>query len=490
MREVKLPRGRWEYDPGTPLGPAGGFGAVYLGKDSSGRQVAVKRLTVDVEQAGHRELRIAEGLIGQDFAHLLPILDAGADADSGNYFVVMERAEVSLAEFIQANGPQNEGAAIAILKHIALGIQELGTLVHRDVKPGNILLQGEAWKIADFGIAKFVAEATSANTLRGFLSYPYAAPELWRREDVTKAADVYALGCVAHFVLRGVPPFRGPLESDYRRQHDGEAPPPLAASNRLRLLVTNCLRKPPEARPSIARSGTELEAIEHVLPSAVDSQLQEALAEVRAVEASQEAERQRTRSLIAARRELASAGIESLGDIVRELFNGISGALGDEVRRSGDLDSGVAMRAGHGSLIVTVPFQVLEEAAFPQSGWNVAAGAVIRVTQEGRPYKGRGANLWYAKLGTDESFRWWEQAYMTSALLRADRSEEPLGVSSMSELFEADRAGVMITTLQRVGEQRPIDDGNLSEFVDRWKKRFALAIGGKLTMPMQWPPTD
>ena len=61
---IRLPRGEWFYDPLRPLGPAGGFGEVFEGKDQTGRLVAVKRLKVTVGEAAHRELRIADELAG------------------------------------------------------------------------------------------------------------------------------------------------------------------------------------------------------------------------------------------------------------------------------------------------------------------------------------------------------------------------------------------------------------------------------------------
>lgn len=85
-----------------------------------------------------------------------------------------------------------------------------------------MLLHDGKWKIADFGIARFVEDATSAHTVREFLSPQYAAPEQWIGERATQATDVYALCCVAYTLLTGEPPFPGP---DYQRQHTSESPP-------------------------------------------------------------------------------------------------------------------------------------------------------------------------------------------------------------------------------------------------------------------------
>ncbi len=153
---IRLPRGEWDYDPSQPLGQPGGFGAVFVGKSAAGDDVAVKRLHLDATQAGHRELRMADELIGRQFAHVVPILDAGQDADSESYFVVMAKAGGSLQEEIDKGGNLNDRDAALVLTDIARGLSEVPNIVHRDLKPANILRYQQRWAIADFGIARFV----------------------------------------------------------------------------------------------------------------------------------------------------------------------------------------------------------------------------------------------------------------------------------------------------------------------------------------------
>jgi len=71
------------------------------------------------------------------------------------------------------------------LIQIVTGLQEIGQLVHRDLKSANILFHQGSWKIADFGIARFVEESTSANTVKGFLSPQFPAPEQWSGEHAS-----------------------------------------------------------------------------------------------------------------------------------------------------------------------------------------------------------------------------------------------------------------------------------------------------------------
>src|SRR5690349_10436452 len=101
----------------------------------------------------------------------------------------MPRADRSLAEELTKRGLLTPVEATDVRRQIAEGLRELQNLVHRDLKPANILLHNGKWKIADLGIARFVKDATSTNTVRDFLSAPYEAPEQWLGEHATHATD-------------------------------------------------------------------------------------------------------------------------------------------------------------------------------------------------------------------------------------------------------------------------------------------------------------
>src|SRR3989338_6870953 len=152
MKTIKLPTGTFEYDPAKPLGRPGGFGQVFAGRTASGDEVAIKKLHVSAADAAHRELRIADELKGRSFDHVIPYIDSGEDADSGDYFVVMVKAEKSRQTAIDRDGPLDTNEAVSVLLQITTGLIEVDELVHRDLKPDNILLHDGKWKIADFGI--------------------------------------------------------------------------------------------------------------------------------------------------------------------------------------------------------------------------------------------------------------------------------------------------------------------------------------------------
>jgi eukaryotic-like serine/threonine-protein kinase len=102
VRTIKLARGVWTFEDANRIGQPGGFGSVYLGASESGEEVAIKLLNLQAPDLAHRELDIAEDLVSRDLQHVMPVLDAGQDADSDDYFVVMPVADGSLQDRLDA----------------------------------------------------------------------------------------------------------------------------------------------------------------------------------------------------------------------------------------------------------------------------------------------------------------------------------------------------------------------------------------------------
>ena len=117
---IRLPLGEWFFDDSLRLGRPGGFGDVFEGYSASAATVAIKRLRLNAGAAAHRELRIARELTGANLKHILVPLDSGEDANSSTYFVVMPRAEKSLADEISKSGFLPIPDAIEILHQIAV----------------------------------------------------------------------------------------------------------------------------------------------------------------------------------------------------------------------------------------------------------------------------------------------------------------------------------------------------------------------------------
>lgn len=144
-----------------------------------------------------------------------------------------------------------------MLRDVATALTDLAArkkpVVHRDLKPANVLLLDRTWCLADFGISRYAEASTAPDTRKHAMSAAYAAPERWRGDRATAAADVYAVGVMAFELLTGARPFLGPGWEDFHDQHLHDDPPPLTgASPRLAALVAECLQKAPQARPAPA----------------------------------------------------------------------------------------------------------------------------------------------------------------------------------------------------------------------------------------------
>ncbi|MEU6058526.1 protein kinase [Streptomyces sp. NPDC047097] len=252
---------------------AGGMGRVYLARSGGGRTVAVKvvhpHFAMDDEFRARfrREVASARAVGGRWTA---PVIDADPEAPVP-WVATAYVAGPPLGRAVAGHGPLPERAVRVLgagLAEALSAVHGLG-LVHRDVKPSNVLLALDGPRLIDFGIAR-ATEGTASLTSTGVSvgSPGYMAPEQILGKGVTAAADVFSLGAVLAYAACGTAPFPGDSSAAllYKVVHE-EAELGAGLTGELRELVAGCLAKDPEARPDPAALARAL------LPEGLDAAL-------------------------------------------------------------------------------------------------------------------------------------------------------------------------------------------------------------------------
>lgn len=213
----------------------GGMGEVHLATDDRlGRLVAVKVLAAgfadspDFVERFRREALTAAALSHPNIAQ---VYDYGVDGDS--HFIVMEYAEgQDLAHVIREHGRLTPGDAVRVAEQVcaALGAAHRAGVVHRDVKPGNVIIRPDGTvKVTDFGIARALGQASLTDTGTVMGTAAYVAPEQARGEATTPSSDLYSLGILLFQMLTGSVPFDGDTPVAIAMRHLDE-PVPLPSS--------------------------------------------------------------------------------------------------------------------------------------------------------------------------------------------------------------------------------------------------------------------
>jgi serine/threonine-protein kinase len=241
---------------------AGGMATVYLAQDvKHDRQVAIKVLREDLSAslgAGRflREIKIAAQL---QHPHILPLLDSG-EADGFLFFVMPYIKGQSLRERIDREGELPVHEAVRLLTEVVDALVEAHEhgVVHRDVKPDNVMLSGRHALVTDFGVAKAISEATGRNTVTTLgvaVGTPtYMSPEQAAADPhVDHRSDIYSVGVMAYEMLSGRPPFTGSTPQQVLAAHVTEVPDSVAKRRpaippAIEAVVMRCLAKRPADR--------------------------------------------------------------------------------------------------------------------------------------------------------------------------------------------------------------------------------------------------
>ncbi|HEY4129208.1 MAG TPA: serine/threonine-protein kinase, partial [Gemmatimonadaceae bacterium] len=246
----------------------GGMSRVFVADETRlGRKVVVKVLSPELAAAMSvsrfdREIRLAASL---QQANIVPVFATG-ELDGLPYYTMPYVEGESLRARL-GRGPVPIAEIVSILRDVsrALAYAHERGVVHRDIKPDNVLLSGHTAVVIDFGIAKAIAAAAAAPSsatltqLGTAVGTPaYMAPEQAAGDPATDhRADIYAFGCMAYELLAGQPPFAGLPTHKLLAAHMSETPKPVAELRNdcpaaLASLVMQCLEKDPDARPASA----------------------------------------------------------------------------------------------------------------------------------------------------------------------------------------------------------------------------------------------
>lgn len=487
MQKITLEKSTWKVNLNEPFGEPGGFGEVFHGQDADGNEVAIKRLKISANDTASRELTMAGRLMDSAHTNVVEVFDYGLDLSSDRYFIVMPKMEMSLEQYCEDNGPLDLSNALSIALDVLNGLEEVGDIVHRDLKPPNILTDGDSWKVADFGIARFVANATASKTLKGFMSPYYAAPEQWQHERATGKTDIYSLAGIIYKMLTGSPPFVGD-KSEIKLGHQTVAFPDIDAPPRLLSTMKQMGRKSQQSRPSLSIVKSQLEKVLKDLDSGAmkSSSLGKVNAQIDVKRSEAEAKAQTIQRIKQEQREIANAGAEMLQDIIGDIFSSIR----DEASNA-KMSNNMTITLGNSTLKFENPTERIDSSvdkqSISQTDYVIRTDSLYSIScniaPEYRQYHGSSfytweASIFYAKAPDSDDFRWYEMGFWH---MGGHSRDYPFALRANGDL-QLGLSRVM-SSYQTCFGPRPIDYGDADAFKGRVLGLFAQAAQGSLRAP-------
>ncbi|MGJ5897808.1 serine/threonine protein kinase [Streptomyces sp. V2] len=250
---------------------AGGMGVVYLGVSASGRQVAVKLVRGAYAQEEEFRTRFRQEIAAArrvSGAFTAPVVDADPDAERP-WMATLYVPGRSLAEVVQQEGPLGPSEVRTLglgLTEALRDIHRVG-LVHRDLKPGNVLMTEDGPRVIDFGISRAADHQSLTTTGRMIGTPPFMSPEqMASPRDVTPASDVFSLGSLLVFAAVGAGPFDSDSPYITGYQVAFGAPDLTGVPGELLSTIERCLAKDPADRPALADVQHLLKALPEDVP--------------------------------------------------------------------------------------------------------------------------------------------------------------------------------------------------------------------------------
>jgi serine/threonine protein kinase len=247
----------------------GSFGTVYLAEGEDSVNYALKFLSPVNEEVKIQFEAEAQSVSELEHLNIVKIFDYGEGGinSANGIFIISEycpdgdyKTKITANKMADSAGIE---AAILDIKQILEGLEILHTkIVHRDLKPANILVASKTLKIADFGLAKCIDEATRTLTFKGSGTPKYMAPEIWSYKHAKQSADLYSLGVIFFEILAGTAPFISNDIHELRNMHLTKPAPRVKTINplvpdKIDGLIKKLLLKEPEKRYQSAKEVLE-----------------------------------------------------------------------------------------------------------------------------------------------------------------------------------------------------------------------------------------
>ena len=474
MRSIKL-ENSWEII--NEIG-SGGFGRVF--RVNSGADDCALKLIPKTEGA-ERELLFVEL---ENVQNVVPILEVGETTNE--WAIVMPLADCSLRDRLVEKTRLHLKEAVVVLQDVCAALAELADdIVHRDIKPENVLLLDDKWCLADFGIARYAEASTDEKTRKFAWTSAYCAPERWRFERATSASDIYSVGIMMYELLSGSRPFTGP---DFRNQHlHNNAQALEGVPSALAAIVDECLYKAPDARPTPKQILARVSRLDVGSSSESKSKLAAAnLAEVRR----QSSERQK-QSQSVSEKERRNTLFQSSKRGYREISQNLLEIISNEASSaiiSHQKDLGWSAKLGTAEIrLSNIEFGTENPWNWDSPSFDVIAYSTLQVLipEDRYGYQGRSHSLWFCDATREQSYSWYETAFMFNALIPRRSKQNPFALPPGEFSAKALRKGM--AEYQVAWPFTLLERGHLHEFIDRWVSWFADAATGNLRQPNSMP---